>query len=239
MPEGARLQPHELEAVQQRVREAAWALAKAGLVTAFGHCSKRISAHEFIVCAARPMALINEREPGTVVRTDAPLPDGVLGEVRLHQAIYRARPDVRAICRFLSPQVMSLAAMGLTPTARHGFSSYFYPRVPFWPDPQLVRNDAAAAGVARTLGDAPAVVVGVNGAVTAADSMPRAFALAWFLEDSARVELTVRAAGGADHVSFATPEAARERATWEGRIAERVWDYWTDGGRPEHAPGWR
>ncbi len=226
------MQPHELEAVQQKVREAAWALARSGLVTAFGHCSKRIADDAFVVCAARPMALIRERESGTIVRTDGPLPEGVLGEVRMHQAIYRTRADVQAICRFLSPQVMALAAMGLTPTARHGFSSYFHPRVPFWPDPQLVRNDAAAAGVAQALGDAPAVVVGVNGAVTVAETMPRAFALAWFLEDSARVELAVRAAGGTDHVCFATPEAAQARATWEGRIAERVWDYWTDGGRP-------
>lgn len=232
MHERSRPPPQQLEAIQQRVREAAWALAKAGLVTAFGHCSKRISADEFIVCAARPMALIGEREPGTIVGVSGPLPDGVLGEVRMHQAIYRRRPDVGAICRILSPQVMALAAMGLTPSARHGFSSYFHPRVPFWPDPQLVRNDEAATGVAETLGEGNAVVVGVNGAVTAAASMPQAFALAWFLEDSARVELVVRAAGGADHASFATPESAQSRATWEGRIAERVWEYWTAGGRP-------
>lgn len=221
------MQPHEIEVIQQRVREAAWALARAGLVTAFGHCSKRVSDDAFIVCAARPMALIGEREPGTIVRTSGALPEGVLGEVRIHQAIYQRRPDVGAICRFLSPQVMALAAMGLTPSARHGLSSYFHPRVPLWPDPQLVRNDEAAAGVAETLGGGNAVVVGVNGAVTAATSMPQAFALAWFLEDSARVELAVRAAGGSDHVSFATPEAARARATWEGRIAERMWEYWT------------
>ena len=216
-----------LDSQQRMVRVAARALARAGLVAAFGHCSLRISADEFIVCAARPMGLIPTGEAGAVVRTSGPLPGGVLGEVRMHQQIYQRRSDVQAICRILPSHVMALAAMGCSPSARHGFSSYFYPRVPMWSDPALVRNDAAAAGVAQTLGDAAAVVVGVNGAVTVGADMRRALALAWFLEDSARVELAVRAAGGADHVTFANAEAAAERATWQGRIAERMWEHMT------------
>ncbi len=212
---------------QRTVRLAARALARAGLVHAFGHCSVRLDAETFLVCTARPMGLIEDGDSGTVVAVDGALPSGVLGEVRMHQQIYRRRSDVGAICRFLSPNVMALAAMGQTPRARHGFGAYFYPQPPLWQDPQLVRNDGSAQGVAETLGSASAIVVGVNGAVTAATDMPRALALAWFLEDAARVELAVRAAGGEAHTSFATAEAARQRATWEGRIAERMWELLT------------
>jgi HCOMODA/2-hydroxy-3-carboxy-muconic semialdehyde decarboxylase len=212
---------------ERTVRLAARALARAGLVHAFGHCSLRLDAETFLVCAARPMGLIEDGEAGTVVGVDSALPAGVLGEVRMHQQIYRRRPDVGAICRFMSPQVMALAAMGETPRARHGFGAYFYPQPPMWQDPQLVRNDSSAKAVAETLGSAPAIVVGVNGAVTAAVDMPRALTLAWFLEDAARVELAVRAAGGEAHVSFVDAEAARQRATWEGRIAERMWEVLT------------
>jgi HCOMODA/2-hydroxy-3-carboxy-muconic semialdehyde decarboxylase len=212
---------------QQTVRLAARALARAGLVHAFGHCSVRLGAETFLVCAARPMGLIEDGDDGTVVGVDGALPAGVLGEVRMHQQIYRQRPDVGAICRFMSPHVMALAAMGQTPRARHGFGAYFYPQPPLWQDAQLVRNDSSAKAVAETLGGAPAIVVSVNGAVTAATDMPRALALAWFLEDAARVELAVRAAGGEAHTSFADAEAARQRATWEGRIAERLWELLT------------
>jgi HCOMODA/2-hydroxy-3-carboxy-muconic semialdehyde decarboxylase len=212
---------------QHTVWLAARALARAGLVHAFGHCSVRLDAETFLVCAARPMGLIGDGEGGTLVGVDGALPAGVLGEVRMHQQIYRRRLDVGAICRFMSPHVMALAAMGETPRARHGFGAYFYPQPPMWQDPQLVRNDSSAQGVAETLGSAPAIVVGVNGAVTAATDMPRALALAWFLEDTARVELAVRAAGGEAHASFADAEAACQRATWEGRIAERMWELLT------------
>lgn len=223
-----------LEHQQQLVRIAARALAKGGLVTAFGHCSMRTSSDEFLVCAAKPMGLIGAGEPGTVVHVSQPLPDGVLGEVRIHQQIYARRPEVQAVCRFMSPHVMALAAMGQAPTARHGFSSYFYPAAPMWKDPRLVRNDQAAQGVAQAMGDAPAVVLSVNGAVSAADSMEKAVALAWFLEDAARVELAVRSAGGADVSIFANAEVATERATWSGRIAERIWDF-LSAGDPEVA----
>lgn len=212
---------------QTAVRRAARALARAGLVNAYGHCSLRLDAGHFLVCTAKPMGLIGDADEGTVVAVNAPLPAGVLGEVRMHQQIYRRRADVGAICRFLSPKVMTLAAMGVTPRARHGFGAYFHPQPPHWPGPQLVRNDDAARGVAETLGDAPAIVVGVNGAVTAAADLPRAVTLAWFLEDAARVELEVRAAGGAEHVTFPSADDARARATWDGRIAERMWDVLT------------
>lgn len=209
------------------VRRMARALARAGLVNAFGHCSLRLDEKRFLVCAPKPMGLIRPGEPGSVVPVDGPLPDGVLGEVRMHQQIYKRRADVNAVARVLPPNVLALAALGLTPKARHGFGSYFYPQVPFWPDPGLIRNDAAAVGVAETMGSAPAVVVSVNGAVTAAETPEQTVTLAWFLEDAARVELTALSSGITDRLL--TEEQARSRATWIGRVAERMWDYLTAG----------
>lgn len=218
-----------MEQLQRQVRQAARALARAGLVGPYGHCSMRIDEDRFLVCAARPMGLIAAGEPGTIVPVSGPLPPEVLGEVRMHQAIYAARPDVQAVCRFMPPQVLALAAMGQAPRARHGFSSYFYPAVPFLHAPLLVRSDESARAVAETMGDAPAIVVGANGALTAADSIEKALTLAWFLEDAARVELAVRSAGGAGYASFADAAEAQQRATWAGRIAERMWEYLTAG----------
>ncbi len=39
------------------VRRAARALANAGLVNAYGHCSARIDERSFLVCAAKPMGM--------------------------------------------------------------------------------------------------------------------------------------------------------------------------------------
>src|SRR5438309_1627823 len=132
-----------LEARQREVRLLARACDRAGLTTAFGHCSIRLDAQHFLVCAARPMGLITVSDEGCVVPLEGPLPDGVLGEVRMHREIYRLRPDMHAIVRFISPNVIALAAMGRTLRPRHGFGSYFSPGVPMWKDPVLIRNDEA------------------------------------------------------------------------------------------------
>ncbi|HXI04812.1 MAG: class II aldolase/adducin family protein [Bradyrhizobium sp.] len=227
----------EEEAVQRTVRVMARALARAGLSGAYGHCSMRLNADSFLVCAARPMGLIRPGDAGTVVPVHGPLPPGVLGEVRLHQQLYDRRPHVRAVCRFISANVVALAATGRTVRPRTGFGSYFFPQVPFWGDPQLVRSDELARRVIELMGDAWGVIVNVNGAVVAAETPERALTLAWNLEEAARVELAVLASGLEDNAPLFSEQAARERAVWDGRIAERLWDYLTDGDPEAEAIG--
>ena len=182
-----------------------------------------------LVCAPKPMGHLNESHAGDVVNIHQALATHVLGEVRMHQAIYKNRKDAKGICRVFPPNVLALAAMGLSPKARHGFGSYFYPEVPMWTDPALIRNDEAAIGVAKTLGQASAVVVSINGAVTVADSLEKATVLAWFLEDAARVELAALSCGLEKKVVFSSQEQAQNRATWVGGIAERKWQFMTHG----------
>lgn len=217
------------EHVQRLVRVMARALGRAGLSNAYGHCSVRLDAEYFLVCAARPMGTILPGEPGTEVPIEGPLPPGVLGEVRLHQQIYRRRPDIGAVCRFLSPNVLTLGSLGRSLRSRNGFGSYFHPEAPFWTDARLVRNDQLAEGAIACMGQSPALILNVNGAVVAAQTPARALALAWNLEEAARVELAVLQAGLEDRAPVLSDETARARAIWDGAIAERMWDYLTDG----------
>lgn len=213
---------------ERTVRMAARALGRAGLVHAYGHCSLRLSPAHFLVCAALPMGMI-DREPGVIVPVHGQLPPGVLGEVRIHQQIYRARSDVGGIVRSMPRDVMTLSAARVTPSPRHGMGCYLSPGVPLWDDVQLVRTDAQAAGVADTLGDGVAVVMRGNGAVVASSSLERAVVLTWYLEDAARIELQLRSAGLASEALVIAPAQAQVRATDAGRIFERMWDYLCDG----------
>jgi HCOMODA/2-hydroxy-3-carboxy-muconic semialdehyde decarboxylase len=213
---------------QVLVRQAARALARLGLVGPYGHCSLRLDANHLLACAAKPMGMISPSDPGAMVPISGPLPPGVLGEVRAHQRIYARRPDVVGICRFFPPKIISLAAMGLTPQVRHGFGCYFAPQPPLWMDTQLLRDDDRADGVARQLGDANAIVLRGNGAITVADGLEKAVTLAQFLEDAGRVELDIRQAGF-DGPPMLEVEAAHQRATWEGRVWERMWEHVTQG----------
>jgi HCOMODA/2-hydroxy-3-carboxy-muconic semialdehyde decarboxylase len=156
------------------------------------------------------------------------LPEGVLGEVRAHQAIYRARPDVGGICRIMPPAVMALSTQGITPLPRHGIGAVFAPVVPLWDDVRLLRDDGLAAQLADAIGSGPAIVMRGNGAITVGDTLEKAVTLAWFLEDAARVEERVRAIGGTRTLE---PAESAARQGFAGGVVERMWAYLTDPAR--------
>jgi HCOMODA/2-hydroxy-3-carboxy-muconic semialdehyde decarboxylase len=124
---------------------------------------------------------------------------------------------------------MALGTARRTPRPRHGLGAYFGEGAALWDDPQLVRDDDRAAAVIDAMGSANAVVMRGNGVVVAADSLRKAVALTWYLEDAARLELAVLAAG-LENVSATLDAADRERrATAAGGIFERMWEYLTAG----------
>jgi HCOMODA/2-hydroxy-3-carboxy-muconic semialdehyde decarboxylase len=211
------------------IRVAARAIGRARLAHAYGHCSVRIDDATCLVSPAKPMGLVTAADQPVRVPVRGPLPPGVLGEVRIHQQIYQRRSDVRGVARFMSPSLISLSSLGRTPLPRHGLGSYFAPQAPLWSDPRLVRDDERAAAVADLLGAARAVVLRGNGAVTVGASLQEACVFAWYLEDAARVELDVLASGLTGLVFDA--EEAAARATTQGLIVERMWE-WLSAGDP-------
>lgn len=210
-------------AQQEMVRRAAEGLAKAGLVHAYGHCSLRLDDGHFLVSAALPLGRIGDA-PGSVVALEGPLPDGVLGEVRVHREIYRRRRDVGGVCRIMPPAVMALSTANIVPQPRHGIGAYF-DQLPLWDDPRLLRDDDAASRLAETLGRAPGLVMRGNGAVTVGETLPQAVTLAWFLEDAARVEGDVRAMGLDPKTGRLSEEEIVSRKVWAGGVVERMWHH--------------
>jgi HCOMODA/2-hydroxy-3-carboxy-muconic semialdehyde decarboxylase len=217
-------------AMASRVRVAARTLAKAGLVHAYGHCSARVTEHQFLVSPPKPLGLVEKNDAPVVVATTGKLPAGALPEVIAHQHIYRRRADVGGIVRFQSPHVMALSALGRTPRALHGLGAYFAPCPPLHPDPRLVRDDKSAAALAERMGGARAIVMRGNGAITAGASIEEAVALAWYLEDAARVELAVISTGLEPQVF--TTEEVRDRAIDAGSMLLRMWN-WMSADDPE------
>jgi HCOMODA/2-hydroxy-3-carboxy-muconic semialdehyde decarboxylase len=215
--------------LQVRVRKAARAMGRHGLVHAYGHVSARIDHDEFLVCAPRPMGCIAPGEDGIRVPINGALPAGVLQEVRIHQQIYRLRPDVGGICRVQPPRLMALSTMKITPRARHGSGTYFAPHAPLWDDPMLVRSDDKAQALVEKLGTARAIVMRGNGAVCVGASIEEAACMAYLLEDAAAVELAVLQIDAQATPAFYTPEQIAARAVSSGGLFERMWEFLTFG----------
>lgn len=205
------------------VRLAARALARHGLVHAYGHVSARLDGRRFVVTPSCPLGRVRFDTPLIECSVDGPLSPDALPEVRLHQEIYRARKDVGGICRFQSPQVIALSTLRRTPRALHGLGAYFAPAPPLWDDPALVRDQERATAVASTLAGNRAVVLRGNGAVTVGAGPREAACHAFFLEDAARVELAVLAS-----TELATPytaDDAARRGSADASLYDRMWQF--------------
>jgi HCOMODA/2-hydroxy-3-carboxy-muconic semialdehyde decarboxylase len=220
MPDSA---PPGSTAAASRIRSASHALAKAGLVHAYGHCSARLDSSQFLVSSPKPLGTIEASDIPVVVSATGKLPPGALPEVIAHQHIYRRRSDVGGVVRFQSPHLMTLSVLGRTPRALHGFGAYFAPCPPLHADPRLVRDEASAAALAEALGGGRAIVMRGNGAITVGASLEDAVALAWYLEDAARVELAVLSTGLEPLVL--TAEEVRDRAIDVGPLLSRMWHW--------------
>jgi HCOMODA/2-hydroxy-3-carboxy-muconic semialdehyde decarboxylase len=208
------------------LRLAARAMGRHGLAHAYGHVSRRIDADSFLVSPPQPLPTVSRASRGTVVHLSEPLPEGVLGEVRIHREIYRRRADVGGICRIQPPAVIALSALGKAPRALHGLGAYFAPSPPLWGGTALIRDDQSASAVAEMLGDTVAIVLRGNGAVVTGASLEAACANAFFLEDAARIELALLPALATQlkALEFSAEEAS-ERATSAGGIYERMWHF--------------
>ena len=217
-----------LPVLQQRVRIVSRALARHGLVGAWGHCSARIDENRFLVCAAKPMGQIGSHDDGVIVNVDQSLPEGVLGEVRVHQRIYARRQDVGGICRVMPPITMALSTLKRVPRPRHGVGA-FIADCQFWDDPRLLRDDSLAEELAMEIANEDALVMRGNGAVTVGGSIEEAMCKAWCLEDAARIERYVSDLSDDLSQSLLSKDEVLARQVSSGRVFERLWEYLTAG----------
>lgn len=194
-------------------------LSRHGLVDAFGHVSAR-TAEGFVITGPQPLGVASPERIGDVTLDAAALPAGVPLEAWIHQAIYRARPDVAAIVRAQPTVATALGSAGVPIQPLHGQGSFCGPVVPVFDEAVLVRDRARGERVARTLADAPVLLLRGNGAVAVGTSPATAGARMWVLEKSAQLNATA-ASAGSPH-----PLAPDEQDAWrrtEDELLTRLW----------------
>src|SRR5262249_39609381 len=82
----------------------------------------------------------------------------------LHQAIYKARPDVKAVFHFHSPAVILLSVLGQTLRPMHNYSAIFYDGVPLYTGTGQVESPGRAGEMVKLLDTAKALMLRGHGA---------------------------------------------------------------------------
>ena len=97
----------------------------------------------------------------------------------LHQAIYKARADVKAVFHFHSPAVILLSVVGQTIRPMHNYSAIFYEGVPLYTG-RAGRIAGTEGEMAKLMGDAKALMLRRHGAVVVGQSIREVCMLALF-----------------------------------------------------------
>lgn len=215
---------NKIEQLKIDIVAAAAVLERKELFKAFGHVSARVDTDNFLITQKKTHAAIGVDE---LVRVSAKKPAGADQrplETPIHAAIYRMRADVNAICRIHPFFASALATVGIPVRTIHGFGTHVDREVPIcYSFTDLVTEDSRALKVAERLGDAEALVLCANGALTVGADMAQACIRALYLEESASLLWHALCVGQPKELSA---EEYRQRRIWAEEEQRRAWEYY-------------
>jgi len=210
-------------------------LAREGVLDAFGHVSVRNPDDPARFYLARSLAPERVTEPDIlefdlVSQPAAPCSVALYSERVIHGAIYRARPDVNAICHHHSPAVLPFCLAGLSLRVVTQLGATIGTRVPLWDQRDefgatnhLVTKLEEAASLARCLGPHAIVLMKRHGATVVASSLRElAFRSVYSCRDA---ELQLRGLQYGSIDVFTDEEIELAGKFPESTLA-RAWDLW-------------
>ena len=210
-------------------------LADQGVLDGFGHVSFRSNKDPNRYFMSRSLA------PELVTAADImefdldsnpvdPRGRAVYLERFIHGAIYKARPDVKAIVHDHPPALIafSVSAVKLQPVYHMG--SFLGGAVPVFDIQQaggmtdmLVRNLALGDALAKTLGEHPVALMRGHGAVVVGASLPQVTFRAVYSVEDAKLQAEAMRFGP---VTYLAPEEAAKSTETNNGVLMRAWDLW-------------
>jgi ribulose-5-phosphate 4-epimerase/fuculose-1-phosphate aldolase len=190
-----------------------------GLSDAFAHLSARLDERQKMLFMPRKSPALVKASELFVVDLDTLVPQSAV-----HQAVYKARPDVASVIHFHSPAVILLSVVGRTIEPMHNYSAIFYEGVAVFEGTGQVESPGRAAEIAQLLGTAKAVILRGHGAVVVGRSIREACILALYLEESARLQVEAMKLGAVKLIDRAEAERIAGR-TFKPASTDRAWEH--------------
>lgn len=210
-------------------------LAREGVLDAFGHVSLRnpADADQFLLARSLAPELVGEDDILTfdlasqpVAPTDTPL----YSERVIHGTIYRARPDVMAICHHHAPPLLPFCLADLKLRVVTQLGATIGKTVPLWDQRDefgatnhlVVRADEAAS-LADCLGPHSIVLMKRHGATVVASSVEELVFRSIYSCRDAELQLRAMSYGAIDAFTDAEIDLA---ARYPQATLTRAWHYW-------------
>jgi HCOMODA/2-hydroxy-3-carboxy-muconic semialdehyde decarboxylase len=148
----------------------------------------------------------------------------------IHGAIYKARPDVKAIVHDHPPALIAFSVSTVKLQPIYHMGSFLGGEVPVFEirpaggmTDMLVRNLALGEALAKALGDHPVVLMRGHGAVVVGSSLPQATFRAVYSVENAKLQAEAMRYGP---VTYLAPEEAAKSTVTNDGVLLRAWDLW-------------
>jgi ribulose-5-phosphate 4-epimerase/fuculose-1-phosphate aldolase len=206
-----------------------------GVLDGFGHVSVRDGKDPSHFLLSRSMA------PGLVTTKDileydskgSPIDAAgraVYLERFIHAAIYRARPDVKAVVHSHSPSLIAFSVTGTSLRPVYHLSSFLGTGAPIFDireaagmTDMLVRNNELGDALAKVLADKAVVLMRGHGSVIVGNSVQQVVYRAIYTDIDARLQQDASRLG---RVTFLSPEEASKSAATLDAQVPRAWELW-------------
>jgi HCOMODA/2-hydroxy-3-carboxy-muconic semialdehyde decarboxylase len=148
----------------------------------------------------------------------------------IHGAIYKARPDVRAVVHSHSPSVIPFGVTGSNLRPVFHMSGFLGEATPIFEirdaggmTDMLVRDNRLGDALARALGGHAVALMRGHGSVAVGNSIRQVVYRAIYAEVNARLQAEALRFGS---VRYLDPEEARKAAQVNDAVLERPWELW-------------
>ncbi|MGH6684846.1 MAG: class II aldolase/adducin family protein [Pseudolabrys sp.] len=230
--------PNKLAEARQELALANAIVANEGVIDAFGHVSMRVPGHpdRYLLSRSRAPELVTANDFIEYDLESRPLRDPQVGQYServIHGEIYKARPEVMAVCHHHCPAFMPLLATGTDYVPIFHLGAIGGSNPPFWDQRDefgdtnmLVVKPEEGASLARALGQHWMVLMKRHGVTVAGTSVRDCVFRCIYSARNAEYQVRAMTIGTVAALSQGETELAGQ-ITGKTTGLTRSWEYWS------------
>ncbi len=228
----------KLEEAREQVARANRMIANEGVLDAFGHVTMRHPADpgRYLMSYSRAPELI-QAEDVLEFTIDSELVTSTdlrpYSERVIHGEIYKARPDVMAVCHHHDASILPFCISGMELKPVYHLGATMGEQVPFWDSRDefgdttlIVGKPEEGASLARALGPNWTVLMRRHGATVAGRSLQELAFRTIYTARNAAMQIQAHSLGHVSPLNAAETRLAGDFNLQPGPVA-RAWEYWS------------
>jgi HCOMODA/2-hydroxy-3-carboxy-muconic semialdehyde decarboxylase len=226
-----------LDEAREQVARANRIVANEGVLDAFGHISMRHpnDPNRYLLSRSRAPELIQPEDVLEFTLDSEPVKPPTVrlyGERVIHGEIYKARPEVMAVCHHHAASILPFCSSGVDLKPVYHLGATMGAAVPFWDQRDdfgnttlIVAKPDEGASLARALGDNWMVLMRRHGATVAGRMLQELVFRTIYTTRNAGMQIQAHALGHVSPLNAEETQLAGDYNLQPSPVA-RAWEYW-------------